>query len=346
MISLGEFSFDAAGAAVRITGGTMEITDRKQTELQLRRYQHVVETCSEMLLFLDRDLCYQLVNPSYAAMYQTTPERLQGRQVHTMVGEAIYARIGPELNAALTGEPRHFNFRHTFPDGQCRYLEAHLSPFWIAGAVQGVVVTLHDVTAAEDAWAAMRVQQTHLEAALREAQMARIDVLTGIANRAGFEDRLAQAYAHARRHGRRFGLIFLDLDGFKAINDTRGHQVGDQVLREVAASLTEHCRPEDLAGRYGGDEFALLLSELADAADAVAVAGRVRDGIAALDWDGCRVSASLGVALYPDSADDLLELIRQADQAMYASKTAGKDRVTLAGVSAPPAGDAEAGRRG
>ena len=172
--------------------------------------------------------------------------------------------------------------------------------------------------------------ELQLEAALGEARMARVDALTGIANRAGFEERLELAFVQARGQGGRFALILLDLDGFKAINDTHGHLVGDEVLKDVARGLAQHCRPEDLAGRCGGDEFALILLDPPDHADVLAVAERVRDAIGDLNWRGASVSASVGVALYPDHAEDLLKLIHVADLAMYAAKAAGKNCVMLA----------------
>ncbi len=164
----------------------------------------------------------------------------------------------------------------------------------------------------------------------RLERMARVDALTGIANRVAFEDRLEQEFERSRRHGRRFALLYIDLDGFKAINDSQGHQAGDQVLRDVAGSLVSGCRGEDLAARFGGDEFVLLLSELPDVAQAARIAEKIRDRIAALCWDGRSVTASIGIALFPDHAEGLPELIRLADTAMYDSKKAGKNRVTLA----------------
>ena len=164
----------------------------------------------------------------------------------------------------------------------------------------------------------------------RLERMARVDALTGIANRAAFEDRLDEEFERSRRHDRRFALLYLDLDGFKAINDTQGHQAGDRVLRDVADTLTSNCRSVDLAARFGGDEFVLLLSELPEIAQAKAIAEKVRERIVALRWNGRAVSASIGIAGFPDHADSLPELIRLADAAMYSSKKAGKNRVTLA----------------
>ena len=335
-----KFPFRGADGGRFVGGIGMDVTERKHAEMQLRRYQQIVETTQEILLFIDRDLCFQMVNPAFAALHLTTPEALQGRAVRAVVGDAAYARVRPELEAALAGEPRHFTYRRTFPDGRYRCLEVDHTPFRVAGVVQGLVVSVHDVTLAEQARAALEAQHTQLEEALREARLARLDALTGIANRAGFDDRLAQVFAQSRRHGRRFGLVFLDLDDFKAINDTRGHQAGDVVLREVAASLIQSCRTEDLVGRYGGDEFAILLSDLSDPAVVVEIAERFRGALAALNWSGRSVSASVGIAIYPDHAGEIPELIRLADRAMYASKAAGKNRVTLAPIlppDAPPA---------
>lgn len=159
--------------------------------------------------------------------------------------------------------------------------------------------------------------------------LALVDALTGIPNRAAFEERLELEFERAKRHGRHLALLYIDLDGFKAINDTQGHQTGDQVLKDVATCLATHCRREDMVCRFGGDEFALLITEPPNIATTMDIAEKVRQRIAALDWDGQSVSASIGVALYPDHAMNLLELIRAADTAMYASKTSGKNRIAL-----------------
>lgn len=159
--------------------------------------------------------------------------------------------------------------------------------------------------------------------------LALVDALTGIPNRAAFEERLELEFERATRHDRPLALLYIDLDGFKAINDTQGHQRGDQVLKDVATCLATHCRREDMVSRFGGDEFAILIAEPPNIATAMDIAEKVRKRVAALDWDGQSVSASIGVALYPDHALNLLELIRAADTAMYDSKTSGKNCISL-----------------
>lgn len=171
-----------------------------------------------------------------------------------------------------------------------------------------------------------RTHRTQLE------RLARFDSLTGIANRTSFLERLEQAYegAQSRRTEHRFALLYIDLDGFKEINDNLGHLAGDQVLKDVADTLSANCRKGDTVGRYGGDEFVVLLLDIPDVAMAAAIARKLRDQVNALSWSGLRVGASIGVAVYPDHARRLQELIRVADEAMYVAKTAGKNRVAVA----------------
>jgi len=160
--------------------------------------------------------------------------------------------------------------------------------------------------------------------------LARTDALTGLANRIALEDRLDQEIHRSNRHERRFALLYIDLDGFKAINDTAGHAAGDRVLVDVARTLEGCCRRVDLVARCGGDEFVVLLSEVSDEKGAYGVAEKMLVGIQALSWDGRTVGASIGLALWPDHASDSAGLMRIADEAMYAVKKAGKGTIHVA----------------
>jgi len=163
--------------------------------------------------------------------------------------------------------------------------------------------------------------------------MAQHDSLTGLPNRALFSDRVQNKLAHARRHARRFALIFLDLDKFKPINDKYGHSVGDLLLRQVARRLQDSIRASDTVGRLGGDEFVLLVGELTDAADALALAEKIRQEVRrpyTINGHQLTISCSLGVAIYPDDGTDELALTKRADEAMYRAKNSGRDSVRLA----------------
>ncbi len=169
-----------------------------------------------------------------------------------------------------------------------------------------------------------------LEQNLAETQrLAVTDELTGLANRRKFGEELARELERSRRFGLELGLLILDIDHFKRINDTRGHPVGDEVLAGIAAAIGMSLRNIDLACRYGGEEFALLLPAT-PGQDAVVVAERVRSAVAdrPLGPDGdIHVTLSAGVAAYPDDGETAGELIRIADMRLYAAKQGGRNRV-------------------
>lgn len=160
------------------------------------------------------------------------------------------------------------------------------------------------------------------------------DELTGLLNRRAFDARLAEEVARTERYGTPFSLVMLDLDGFKEINDGFGHAAGDAVLRSVGVLLRSEIRTTDHAVRYGGDEFALVLSGTSKT-DAWAVAEKVRAALTLLRvdaGDGRRVgtAASIGVASYGPDSGGAKALIEAADGALYRAKRRGRDRVELA----------------
>jgi diguanylate cyclase (GGDEF)-like protein len=160
--------------------------------------------------------------------------------------------------------------------------------------------------------------------------LARTDSLTGLANRRTLEEALAREGARADRLGEGMALIFLDLDRFKHFNDCCGHLAGDNLLIAAGAVLRQQLRPYDLAARFGGDEFVVLLPEASRQA-AAAVAERIRADISALRVSGCLdfVSASIGVAAWT-SGDGTESLIARADRALYAAKRYGGNRIEFA----------------
>jgi diguanylate cyclase (GGDEF)-like protein len=173
----------------------------------------------------------------------------------------------------------------------------------------------------------LREQQAVLltDAVLKARRFAYHDELTGLPNRRLLLDRFNLAAALAARHQQHVALLFLDLDGFKHVNDTFGHTTGDKLLQEVAARLVACVRASDTVCRYGGDEFVVLLSEIAGTDGAVVVAENIRVHIAApylIDGAEIAMTASLGMAVYPGDARDYDELLRLSDLAMYRSKTA------------------------
>jgi diguanylate cyclase (GGDEF)-like protein len=162
----------------------------------------------------------------------------------------------------------------------------------------------------------------------RVQQLARYDVLTGVANRSMFMQQLDHALARARRAGMALSVFFIDLDRFKAVNDTLGHDAGDELLKAVAARLTRLLRGADIVGRLGGDEFVVLLDGNPDAATLTKIAGRALTELAEplhLLGRPVQVSASLGISRFPDDGQDAATLLKCADTAMYLAKARGKN---------------------
>ena len=188
----------------------------------------------------------------------------------------------------------------------------------IASLNQGSFV----VVAAIAMFAFRHLQQTHQEL----HDLAIHDPLTRVLNARAFSDRLTLELQRNRRYKRPLSLVYLDLDNFKALNDSRGHQTGDAALRLVADSMTRAVRESDVLGRMGGDEFAVMMPET-DGPLANAAARRLADGIKTA-FDGTPpLSASIGIVSFSDTAAGTDEVLRRADQAMYEAKRTGKNRI-------------------
>ena len=184
------------------------------------------------------------------------------------------------------------------------------------GQVTGAVIVFHDVSMAR----AMVLEMSHL---------AQHDVLTDLPNRLMLNDRLTQAISLARRNHHQLAVLFLDLDGFKNINDSLGHFVGDKLLQSVATRLSASVRKSDTVSRQGGDEFVILLPEVAHAEDAATSAAKIISELKKVHSVGehclC-VTASIGISTYPGNGEDAETLIKNADTAMYHSKQTGRDK--------------------
>jgi diguanylate cyclase (GGDEF)-like protein/PAS domain S-box-containing protein len=154
--------------------------------------------------------------------------------------------------------------------------------------------------------------------------LATHDALTGLANRSFFSERFRHAMVRAKRAGLRVGLLYLDLDGFKPVNDSLGHKCGDKLLQTVARRLKRSVREEDTVARLGGDEFAVILEHLSRPRDAAATAKKLLHAVARpylLERHKARVTASIGITIYPFDGEDVETLVNRADGAMYRAKT-------------------------
>jgi diguanylate cyclase (GGDEF)-like protein/hemerythrin-like metal-binding protein/PAS domain S-box-containing protein len=296
----------------------------------------VVEKCASGLAVLGLGGEILDANPAFCELTGHARETLRAPsfgldQLFLLEDVADYHR---HLSALSRGEEESYRQSHRFarPTGVVIWVDltVHLLRD-DRGNPDSLVVTAVDIT-----------EQRRAETAFREMSMR--DPLTKLPNRRLLRDRLQSALARAERDESKVALLFLDLDGFKPINDTLGHEMGDWLLRAVAGRLGSCLRGYDTAARLGGDEFVVLLPALSQREDIHRVAERIRTSLATpfITEDGKRleISVSIGVSLYPEHAESANDLLHAGDEAMYAAKKSGRNRIAFServpGVSAVP----------
>jgi diguanylate cyclase (GGDEF)-like protein/PAS domain S-box-containing protein len=287
------------------------------------RYRTVVEDVREVIFRIDRDGRWALLNRAWEELTGHTVAASLGRPtldfIHEDDREACAAVVQPAV-AGLTSTLRH-EFRVATADGQTIWVDVHARALRDpSGLYVGLSGTLTDITARRVLEERLVVQAFH-------------DDLTGLANRALFKDRVEHALARrAREPGSRVGILYLDVDRFKTVNDSLGHSAGDGLLRDIADRLRSVLRPEDTIARLGGDEFAVLVEDVGPPDDMLALAERV---LATFEqpfaYDGRQISirSSVGVVVSSNADRSGSDLLRDVDIAMYRAKVSGRGSFAL-----------------
>jgi diguanylate cyclase (GGDEF)-like protein/PAS domain S-box-containing protein len=278
------------------------------------RLRALIEHSSDLITVVDENLVVRWQSSSIERTLGLRSDQVLGMRLSELTSPEDVVALEHQMEAAAgEGGPATFTMRFRHANGDWRHLEAIADQRLDDPAVLGVVLSMRDVSERKALEEELRHQAFH-------------DALTGLANRALFEDRLAHALAGARRHGRPIAVLFLDLDDFKTINDSLGHAIGDDLLRAVAIRIAGVVRVTDTAARLGGDEFAVLLETFDDDGDPELIASRLLEALQPpFDVGGrqLRINASIGIA-DGDGTVAVDELLRNADTAMYVAKEAGK----------------------
>lgn len=276
------------------------------TELEHRAF--LLDALPIMISYIDKEKRYQEVNAAYEKIFKRSAETIRGRHVRELLGEEGFERIRPYMEGALRGERINYEDDVTFPNGEVCTLHGEYIPrFASDGTVSGFYAIVRDIT---------------------DTLNAQTDYLTGLTNRRRFEDEGSRLLALAQRHQEPIALIMADIDHFKTVNDTLGHLAGDEVLKKFAELLLHRGRDSDLPGRWGGEEFVLLLSKT-DIHGARELAERLRTAVAGTVFaNSVRITVSIGVAAaHPD--DSILTLQEKADKALYRAKETGRNNVQI-----------------
>lgn len=312
-----KFPVPRADGSHLIGGVAFDITDRKRIEDALKSRAVALEAASEGVIITDRQGIIEYVNPAFTAGSGYPAEEAIGRTPALLKSgiqpPEFYQRLWTTILAGQVWQGEIVNRRK---DGSLYTEATAIAPVKAEdGHISHFVAIKHDVT-----------ERKRLEVQL--AHMAHFDDLTNLPNRALFFDRLRQALTHAKRNQTRFALLFVDLDGFKDMNDAHGHETGDALLREAGQRLAACVRTSDTVARVGGDEFTVILQEVAAREDAGQVADKIIQTLdLPFDLSGheCRIGASIGISLYPDHGEDVEILLSRADTAMYNVKHSGKN---------------------
>lgn len=322
--------------ACLISAIELGFTDYLLKPIRIEKLLWAVKRCSDVIAFRNRledergkfraiVECMgdgiTIKNLEYRILYQN---RVMTEMFGDRTGSTCYGAFGfdepchlcPTIMALEDGQP-HTSCHEYQVNGAILQIERTASVIRDAsGTVTGTVEIIRDISA-----------RVRAEQAIRE--MAFLDPLTGLSNRRLFEDRLEQAIAKSRRYGIQFGLLTLDLDNFKGINDTFGHEAGDHVLREAADRIRNCCKRDlDTISRKGGDEFCVIITDCGGKETLSAIADQLLESFTRpflVAGSPIEVTASIGVCMFPDDGTEMKELEIASDRAMYAAKKAGRN---------------------
>lgn len=289
-----------------------EIKARREVENKLRKLSLVVEQSPAMVMITDLEGNLEYVNPKFTEVTGYDPEEVYGKNPRLLQsGKVTRDEYRNLWSTLLAGRPWQGELLNRRKNGQLYWERALISPLRNEQReVTHYIGVSEDINTQKKYEKQLEYQATH-------------DDLTGLANRVLFKDRLDRAITRAQRDRQVVAVLLLDLDRFKVINDSLGHATGDDLLCQVAQRLQTILRDTDTAARFGGDEFAVLLTDMEHSEDIHVVAGKVLKIIAdsyVIDGREISLTASLGISIFPDDGHDSTTLIRNADTAMYQSK--------------------------
>ncbi len=314
---------DPDGQVRGVYAMTFDVTELSQARAALstqeKRLRDIADNLPALISYVDADERWGFANETYRTWLGMDPLAMVGHPVADTLGEELYGGRRPWVRRALAGERVEFEHEIRTVGGLRITRTTYVPDAGPDGRVLGIYALSVDVTELKQA------QQ-------RLTDLARVDMLTALPNRLALGEALPRALARAARAGQPLALLFLDIDNFKAINDTFGHAGGDSVLVEFSQRLRRAVRANDTVARLAGDEFVVILENIADRDSACAIAGKINVLVAdtpfPVDGRPLEVSTSIGIAWHPATlpSTTAADLLARADAALYGAKAAGRNR--------------------
>ncbi len=309
---------DPSGRVIGIEGTSRDVSDWKAAETELRKLSGALEQSADSVIITDQRGIIEYVNRAFEETTGFTFAEVAGKTARVLKSNEherpYYEYLWSTIQAGEVFRDVMINRRK---DGSLYHEDKTITPLLDdSGRVTHFVATGKDISEQ------MQTQE-------RLQYIAHHDTLTGLPNRTLFLDRVAQVLTHARRHDRLAAVLFMDLDQFKNINDSLGHEVGDKLLKGVADRLGAALRPGDTVARFGGDEFVMLLDDVNSYNDVTRVLERLRGALrTSIDVEGIslHVTGTVGVSVFPHDGEDGPSLLKNADNAMYRAKEQGRGR--------------------
>ena len=313
----GDVILDDTGKILSVTVTSQDVTERRKMEDERDRLAMIVESSKDAIFSISLEDVITSWNRGAEVVFGYTAKEIIGSKIFTLLPAERYDERSQILQKILNGEQvEHFETVRIRKDGSQIYVSITTSPLLNAdGKIIGNSVIARDVT-----------ERRKLEELIKH--QAHHDTLTDLPNRYLFMDFLSLELAQARRNGKKLALLFLDLNGFKQINDTLGHSCGDRLLQEVAHRLRACIRESDTVARLGGDEFTVLMPDLVQTDDVGIVLKKILGVFETpfmLDEVAVDTTTSIGICMFPDDGDCSDELMKKADIAMYDAKGSGRN---------------------
>ena len=328
-----------AAAIVSTTVLLVEVRSRRQFQMSAVKMHESVQERDKfisvlmehapiMVSYWDAQRRCRYANKMYRAWFGKSEDQIVGIDVHDLLGDEQYEKCEPLIAATLRGEPQHFEQVRIKAGGITGYVLSRYIPDSDGLGVRGFFVIASDITE-------LKYTQLQLEKRIEDLySMATTDALTGLDNRRNLLEKVQLEIDRARRYGLSLGFLMVDIDHFKNINDTYGHDAGDRVLQRVGALLRETMRTPDHVGRLGGEEFGILLTNVTPLrTKEIAELLRIRTAALAVAYGEAQIgfTVSIGVAdLRVDAENPLLDMMKRADAALYRAKNSGRNCVRLA----------------